>query len=322
LRFRRGVLCAPCLGGTANPCVTGENTGLPNCNLKNGLAAALLSMLSGPGAVGLGMVGSSLAADLPAEPAAPPSSAVPDWIVTVGIEGRIVPAWPGAADAKPVVTGFPLFGVRKEGSPPGFPGARDSSSFTLVDLGQFKFGPAFKPVWERKASSYAALNGLGDVGFALQAGGFAEYWPAPWLRLHGEARQGFGRETGVTGDLFLDGIVPFGPWTLSAGPRMTMQSAAAVGPYFSITEAQSMGSTASGLPQLPVYRAGGGFYSYGAGSEVQYTFNPQWTARAILEFERLTGSVADSPLVTQRGSPDQLTYGLGVTYSFAVRPWW
>jgi outer membrane protein len=40
------------------------------------------------------------------------------------------------------------------------------------------------------------------------------------------------------------------------------------------------------------------------------------------EYERLTGSAADSPLVTVRGSPDQLTFGVGATYSFSMHPWW
>ncbi|HEX3939376.1 MAG TPA: MipA/OmpV family protein [Xanthobacteraceae bacterium] len=270
--------------------------------------------------------GFAMAADLPSAPAASAPAAytapVPDWIVTVGVEGRVVPAWAGAAVSAPAVTGFPLFSVRNQGSPPDFPGARDSIGFSLIDIGQIKIGPAFKLVWERRAADYAALNGLGDVDYALQAGGFVEYWPASWLRLRGEARQGFGGETGVTGDLFADAIAPLGPWTLSAGPRLTLQSAAATGPYFSITQAQSAASTVSGLPALPVYRAGGGLYSYGAGSMVQYTVDPQWTAHAIFEYERLTGAAANSPLVTQRGSPDQFTYGLGVTYSFAMHPWW
>lgn len=270
-------------------------------------------------ALAAALPGFAMAADLPSASA---TSTVPDWIVTVGVEGRIVPAWAGAAESEPALTGFPLFSVRKEGSPPDFPGPRDSIGFSLIDLGQIKIGPAFKLVWQRKASDYAALNGLGDVGYALQAGGFAEYWPTSWLRLRGEARQGFGGETGVTGDLFADAIAPLGAWTLSAGPRLTVQSAAATAPYFSITQAQSAASTVSGLPALPVYRAGGGLYSYGAGSMAQYAFDPQWTAHAIFEYERLTGSAASSPLVTQRGSPDQFTYGLGVTYSFAMHPWW
>jgi hypothetical protein len=38
--------------------------------------------------------------------------------------------------------------------------------------------------------------------------------------------------------------------------------------------------------------------------------------------ERLTGFAADSPLVIQRGSANQLTYGLGASYSFNMHPWW
>ena len=47
---------------------------------------------------------------------------------------------------------------------------------------------------------------------------------------------------------------------------MTAQSTAAVSPYFSITPTQSNDSTVAGLPALPVYHAGGGLYSYGAGA--------------------------------------------------------
>jgi MipA family protein len=267
-----------------------------------------------------------LAADLPAQtPAAVPAAsvaAVPDWIVTVGVELRIGPKWAGAPDGTFGLTGGPLFSIRKAGTPPEYFGPRDSFGFTALDLGQIKLGPAVQFVWPRKASSDTALNGLGDVNLALQAGGFVEYWPAQWLRLRGEVRQGFGGEKGVTGDLFLDGIVPAGQFRFSAGPRVTAQSTAALGPYFSITQAQSTNSTVAGLPALPVYQVSGGLYSYGAGSQVEYFFNPQWAAHGFVEYQRLTGSAADSPLVTQRGSPNQLTFGLGATYAFTTHPWW
>jgi outer membrane protein len=272
----------------------------------------------------------AMAADLPAaapEPVTPPAAApatvaVPDWIVTVGVEGRAIPAWPGAADTKFAVTGLPLFSIRKAGTPPDFFGPRDSFGFPVVDLGQVKLGPAFQLIWQRSASAYRELNGLGNVGYALQAGAFVDYWPVPWLRLHGEARQGIGGETGVTGNLFVDAVVPVEQWRLSAGPRMTVQTTAAVSPYFSITPQQSANSTVAGLPMLPVYHAGGGFYSYGAGTEAEYFFSPTWAAHAFVEYERLTGDAANSPLVTQRGSPNQFTFGVGATYSFAMHPLW
>jgi MipA family protein len=269
------------------------------------------------------------AADLPAPaPMAPAAyvTATPDWIVTIGLEARLVPAFPGAPDSKFSGSGMPLFSIRKQGTPPDYFGPRDSFGFNVVDLGQFKFGPAIKIVGERKGWDYPELYGLAGVHYAVQAGGFAEYWPVSWLRLRGEVRQGFGGETGVTGDLFLDAVVPAGQFRFSAGPRMTVQSAAAVSPYFSITTAEAAATAVLGPPHgqgpLTAYNAGGGVYSYGAGGQIEYFFSPQWSAHVFGEYERLTGSAADSPLVTVRGSPDQFTFGVGATYSFNMHPLW
>jgi outer membrane protein len=234
----------------------------------------------------------------------------------------MIPAWPGAPDGKFSFIGFPLVDIHKAGTPPDFFGARDSFSFPVVNLPQFKLGPAVGLIWQRKASDYTALNGLGNINYAIQAGGFAEFWPVPWLRLRGEVRQGIGGETGVTGDVFLDGVVPLGQFRWSGGPRLTLQTAAAVAPYFSITATQSATSTIAGLPKLPVYSADGGLYSYGAGTQLEYSFNRQWAAHVFTEYQRLTGSAAASPLVTERGSPNQITFGLGATYSFDMHPLW
>lgn len=274
--------------------------------------------------------GLAAAADLPAQPTAPPTAPaaytppVPDWIVTIGLEGRILPAFPGADDKRLGWSALPLFSIRKAGTPPDFFGPRDSFSLNLINNPMFQFGPALQFINQRKSSDYAATNGLGDVNYAGQLGIFANFWPLPWLRLRGEARQGIGGETGVTGDVFLDAVVPVGQWTFSAGPRMTLQTAAATSPYFSITAAQAAAANAlqPTLGPLTPYHAGGGLYSYGAGTQLQYAFNQTWTAHVFVEYQRLTDSAADSPLVTQRGSPNQLTYGLGATYSFNMHPLW
>jgi MipA family protein len=251
-----------------------------------------------------------------------PPPAAPDWIVTVGVEGQTGPAWPGASPGDMSAFGFPLVGIRPAGTPPEFFAPRDSFGFSIIDLGNLKIGPAVQIVRARYASDYAALRGLGDVGYVVQAGGFAEYWPVPWLRLRGEVRQGFGGETGVTGDAFVDAVERIGGLTLSGGPRVTLQSAAAISPYFSVTPAQSAASGMFGLPALPAYQAGGGLYSYGGGAQARYFFTPQWSALAFLEYQRLAGDAAASPLVTERGSPDQLTVGGGITYSFTMHPLW
>ena len=280
------------------------------------------------------MPGIAAAADLPAAPpSAPPATApatyvppAPDWIVTLGVEGRMLPAWPGAAESKLGALVLPLFDFRKVGEPANFFGPRDSFNSTSLILSQFRFGPASSSSTDEEQWNYRTFRPRGTSATRLKSGCSSEYWPVTWLRLRGEVRQGIGGETGLTGDVFLDAIVPLGQWTLSAGPRIELQSTAAVSPFFSITPSQS-GATQvygpqSGLAPLPVYNATGGFYSWGVGGKAQYTFNPQWAAYSFVEFEQITGSAAGSPLVTQRGSPDQFTYGLGVTYTFTMHPLW
>jgi MltA-interacting protein MipA len=54
----------------------------------------------------------------------------------------------------------------------------------------------------------------------------------------------------------------------------------------------------------------------------RYFWTPQFATHAFLEYERLTGDAAGSPLVEQRGTPNQLTIGFGATHSFDIKsPW-
>jgi outer membrane scaffolding protein for murein synthesis (MipA/OmpV family) len=50
-----------------------------------------------------------------------------------------------------------------------------------------------------------------------------------------------------------------------------------------------------------------------------YRINPQWEVHAYVEYEKLLGDAADSPLVKLRGSSNQTTIGLGASYSFDFR---
>ncbi|MFK4574434.1 outer membrane scaffolding protein for murein synthesis (MipA/OmpV family) [Bradyrhizobium ottawaense] len=101
--------------------------------------------------------------------------------------------------------------------------------------------------------------------------------------------------------------------TISAGPRFTWKSTKATAPYFGVDAAQAL---ASGLPS---YNARGGAHSVGFGSQVSYRINPQWEVHAYVEYEKLLGDAADSPLVKLRGSSNQTTVGLGASYSFDFR---
>jgi outer membrane protein len=97
---------------------------------------------------------------------------------------------------------------------------------------------------------------------------------------------------------------------------MTIATADANRPDYGIDAAQS---AASGLP---VFDAGGGVRSLGAGTQARYQWNAQWASHAFVEYTRLTGDVANSPIVAQRGSVHQGMFGFGTTYSFDMPALW
>lgn len=238
-----------------------------------------------------------------------------DWTLTLGVEGRVLPEFEGSKND--VLRPVPVFSFRRAGTPAQFRSPRDGGGAAIFDTGPFKFGPAIKIKLPRKESEDIALRGLGDVGWTLEAGAFAEFWPSDWLRTRLEVRRGFGGHEGIVGDLSADIVMPLTErLTVSGGPRLSAANAEALSPYYSVTSGQS---AASGLP---VYSAGGGLKSWGAGAQVSYQIDPNWRSYWFLEYEQLAGDAASSPLVTQRGSINQMQVGIGLTRSFDIPGLW
>jgi len=239
-----------------------------------------------------------------------------DWTITLGVEGRVEPTFQGSKGD--TLRFYPLFDVRRFGTPERFHAPRDGIGVGLIEGGNYQIGPVGQLRRGRyESDDRGALHGLGTVPWAAEAGIFAEYWWAPWLRTRAEVRQGLTGHHGLVSDLTADVVIPVDPQlTLSGGPRATLASKAATSPYFSIDAAQS---AASGLP---AFAAEGGVRSIGAGGQVRYVWTRQWATHAFVEVERLTADAAHSPLVAQRGSANQTTIGLGVTRSFDIKqPW-
>jgi MipA family protein len=243
-------------------------------------------------------------------PVLPPVSGT--WTVMVGAEGASTPDFEGAR--RSMLSPAPIFSIRRAGSTDQFRGPRDSPSIAFLDFGDLRAGPVAKFVAARKQYNYSELNGLGDVKAAVELGGFVEYYPVDWFRTRVELRQGVVGPNGTVADVSADFIVPvIQRLTISAGPRFTWESTQATSPYFGIDAVQAM---ASGLP---VFNAKGGAHSYGAGAQVSYRINPQWEVHSYVEYQRLLGDAAASPLVTLRGSPNQTTIGMGASYAFDVK---
>lgn len=245
--------------------------------------------------------------------AARPSSR--DWTLTLGVEGQVLPSYEGSD--RSILLPVPLVDVRRVGTPRNFKAPRDGWSFSFYDTSSFHIGAVGKLRLPRKESNDASLRGLGDVNWVVELGGFAEYWPAQWLRTRLEVRQGFGGHRGVVADLSADLVAPVAPkLVLSGGPRLSMGTSSYLNPYFGITDAQAAAS------RLPAYNASAGARSVGVGAQARYEWSPQWASHMYVEYERLVGAAANSPLTTLRGSRNQITTGIGVTYAFDVPGLW
>ncbi|WP_259295164.1 MipA/OmpV family protein [Paraburkholderia sp. DHOC27] len=80
--------------------------------------------------------------------------------------------------------------------------------------------------------------------------------------------------------------------------------------YFGVTGEDSARSG------LPVYSASPGIEQITSWLACIYQINPSWYAGAMVFYQRLTGPAGDSPIVVQRGTRNQLTFGAGVAYAF------
>lgn len=240
-----------------------------------------------------------------------PGTASGEWLVMVGAWTFAQPSFQGSDELAFGVQ--PIFNMRRRGTREWLSLPTDHGGATLFSTSNFRIGPSLKFVQKRDDNDHAALRGLGAVDWALEAGAFAEFWPTESFRTRLEVRRGFNGHEGFVADLSADGVRRLGEsWTLTAGPRLSFADGEYVNTYFSVSSAQA---AASGLAR---FDAKGGLKSAGAGTSLTYQWTPQIATTGFAEYARLLGDAARSPIVQDRGAPDQLTVGIGVKYTFSV----
>ncbi|HSI42693.1 MAG TPA: MipA/OmpV family protein [Xanthobacteraceae bacterium] len=238
------------------------------------------------------------------------------WTLTVGGYLMATPEFAGSSDYEAAVR--PLIYITRADKLSRFRSFNDNASLALYDNGIFEAGVVGKIDWERESGDYSALHGLDDIDYAFEVGGYAQWFPADWMRLRGEVRYGFGGFEGVVADFAADAIANINLWDrmiFSAGPRMTVASSGYVDTYFGITEAESLRTIAYDN-FLPAYEAGGGIYSVGVGGQILKNFNNGFSGSLYVEYKYLVGDAADSPIVVQNGDRNQVTAGVSLAYTF------
>ena len=104
---------------------------------------------------------------------------------------------------------------------------------------------------------------------------------------------------------------------MSVGPRFNLGDNRYANAYFSVTPAEAILNE-----QLEPYQATGGFTAAGGVATVRYNFTPELNATVYTGMQRLTGSVASSPIPSMVGSREQFTAGVSLSRSFEVAKFW
>lgn len=233
-----------------------------------------------------------------------------DLRIRAGIGAQLRPAFIGSDDRELA----PYFDVdiARGDDPFRFEAPDDNFAVALISEDRFSAGPAANIEGSRKNSDVGAP--VGKIKTTFEAGAFAEYRPSDKFRVRGDLLKGINGHKGIVGTIGADYIAREADnYVVSVGPRLLLSDSRYQRAYFGVDPAASL---AAGLP---VYRPKGGIHALGVASGVSYQFNPKFGLFGYARYERLVGDAAKSPIVREYGSRNQMSAGLGLSYTFTVK---
>jgi outer membrane protein len=188
----------------------------------------------------------------------------------------------------------------------------------ILNVPHWEFGPVISYRFGREDVEDPVVNRLPGIRGGLEAGAFAGYnytnaGGVPW-----RLRVGVATFAAIAGDATGGHVTPYtSVWMplsrvvfVGLGSGFTWSSKSFMQQRFGVTPS---GSAASGLP---VFSADSGIRQVYVWPAVIVRLSEHWFGGAGAFYQRLTGDAADSPIVTQRGDPNQWTAGIGIGYAW------
>lgn len=168
--------------------------------------------------------------------------------------------------------------------------------------------PSFNTVGERRAGDDPDLAGLPDIDRAYELGFRVSYGMGP-LRSSAALRRGFGGHDGLTGELDAR-------YRTDLSNRLSLWSGLSLGygdgdyndTYFGVAPADA-------APGRPAHDIGGGFNKAAVTFEARYAVTERTAILGEVEYGKLIGDAADSPLVQNEYQPE-LRLGIVRRFSF------
>ena len=252
------------------------------------------------------------------EPPQPKADANPLYI-TLGSYAVWAPRFEGST--RHDIAPWPIISWRRADEKEWLELPTDGLDISLIETDNFRAGPVGFLRWQRDNSTIQPRGfsrvgrGHSSIDLSLEGGGFLEYWPTEWLRTRLEVRESLLGASGLLAVASTDLVwKPSRDLTMAAGPRVTLADRRFMTSYYGVSPTQAATSG------LSTYAPQAGLRSVGAGAFIRYKLSPNWTTQAFIDYNRLTGEAGDSPVILNRGSPDQYMVGLGLSYTFKT-PW-
>ena len=229
-----------------------------------------------------------------------PQSRKRDWALSLGLISGLAPDYEGSNDYKfsygPNIAASWRDTVFYKGKTLGV---------NLIRNKKFKAGLNLSLTSGRDEDDNDKLEGLGDVDGSTEVGGFVSYRKDSY-RLRAEIRQDVdsGHE-GALVELTGGTALPFVNQKLLVALGMTWASDDYMESFFGVDSQQSVNS---GLRQ---YKADAGIKDVKVKMTAGYKITNRWRTGAIIEFKRLVGDAADSPIVDDK---NQFLAGISLSY--------
>ena len=230
-----------------------------------------------------------------------------DRIVTIGLGAAMVPDYEGSDDY--TFAPVPLF---KLIDPAGWYVELIGNTLraNVMPRGEWKLGPMARYRAERDDVDNNRVDRMQKVDAAFELGGFVGFdrdnWTAKLEIVQDVADSHDGALVGLT----VGYTFPMDPARLTVSGFTTYASEDYMKTYFGVSAADH---ARSGLKQ---YDADDGFKDLGATVVAMYSINQNWGVTGALRYTRLIGDAADSPLVEDEGSENQMLASALVSYTF------
>lgn len=176
---------------------------------------------------------------------------------------------------------------------------------------KLQIGPVMRYQMGRDQDDNDALQGMGDIDGGIEAGAFVSYNTGAWSVGMTAFKDVSSSHDGMTAEFS-------GGYRHDFNSRLRMKTKLSTTwadddyttAYFGVTPVQAQ---RSGLRR---YEPESGLKDVGLAADLDYSLTDHWGITGRVGYKRLLGDAADSPLVKDEGSANQLTTGLFLKFTY------